>query len=848
MAAHLAMLEEDLQRRGMTPAQAALAARRAVGGVDRVKDLHRDARSFIWLDDARRDLLYAARMLARTPGFTFVAVLTLALGIGSVTVIYSVIHDVLLDPLPYPGSDRFVNVLVHDRETGRSRNLPAAEFLDFQEQSEVFEDIVGTRGMSVLLTTPDRAEILRAVLVTPNFFDVMGLDPLVGRVIGPDDVKSHAPLVAVLRHRAWVSYFGSDPGVVGRTIRLNGEPHTIVGVMPPRFTWHAADVWIPAPVDRNAPDASTALRNFQARLKPGVTLQQAEAQLNVIAARRARSHPDAYPENFHVRVVNVIAQVVGDFRGVLYTALAAVALLLLIACCNVANMLLARATAREREMTVRAALGAGHGRIIRQLLVESLLLALAGAAAGCLLAYGGIRMLVGFLPQGPLPGEVEFGLDGPALVFSFGVAAASALVFGIAPALYITRRDLVQGLRGDSQGVTGGRGRLRNALVAAEIALSLVLLLGAGLLMRSFISLVQVDLGFDPRNILVTSVAFPPGGYDTAADRQRFYAQALERLASLPGVIAAAASTSLPPFVGGSTTAIEIHGWPRDQRSTAFVQFCTEGYFRTIGMRFLRGRELPVLAADEVPRTAVVNRTLVASYFGSADPLGKSIALTVPSIGSDQPERKLFEIVGVVEDVKNDGIRKVPVPQVYLPGAGPTMLVRMSGDPLESLTAIRREIATIDRGVALRQPDTLEELLRRFAYAQPRFSLVVLGVFAVTGTLLVAIGVFSVMAYTVSRQSREIALRMALGAGRRQVLGVVLGLGAQMVMAGIVVGVLASLATNRLIASQLWNTSPHDLPTLAAAVSVIAAVALAACYLPALRAMRVDPMAALRHD
>jgi putative ABC transport system permease protein len=849
LGAHRAMLEDEFQRRGMTREQARVAATRALGGVDRVMDVQRDARSFLWLEDARRDLVYAARTLGRTPGFTFLAVLTLALGIGSVTVIYSVIHDVLLDPLPYPGSERFVNVHVHDTKTGRSRRiLPAAEFLDYQEQSQVFEDVVGTRGQSMLLETPDGAEVLNAVLVTPNFFAVMGLKPLVGRAIGPDDARPDSPPVAVLRHRAWVSYFGSDPGVVGRMIRLDGEPRTIVGVMPPRFTWHAADLWIPRSIDRNAPDARTALRNFQARLKPGVTLEQAEAQLNVIAARRARAHPDEYPENFHVRVVNVIDQVVGDFRGVLYTALAAVSLLMLIACCNVANMLLARATARQREMTVRAALGAGHWRIVRQLLVESLLLALAGAAAGCLLAYGGIKALVGFLPQGPLPGEVEFGLDGPALVFSLGVAAASALVFGIAPALYSARRDLVQGLRGDSKGVAGGRGGLRNALVAAEIALSLVLLLGAGLLMRSFMSLVHVDLGFDPRNILVISVAFAPGDYDAAADKQRFYAQALQRIASLPGVSAAAASTSIPPFVAGNTSAIEIPGRPDSQRSTALVQFCTEGYFRTVGVRFLRGRGSPAIAADEEPRTAVVNRTLVASYFGGADPLGKSIRLTVPSIGSDRPERRLFEIVGVVEDVKNDGIRTVPAPQVYLPGAGSTILVRTASDPLNALNAIRREIGAIDRSVALRQPDTLEELLRRFAYAQPRFSLVVLGVFAVTGTLLVAIGVFSVMAYTVSRQTREIAVRMALGAGRREVLGVVFGLGAQLLLAGVTIGVLASLASGRLIANQLWNTSPHDLPTLVAAISVIAVVALAACYLPAARAMRVDPMAALRHE
>jgi putative ABC transport system permease protein len=499
-------------------------------------------------------------------------------------------------------------------------------------------------------------------------------------------------------------------------------------------------------------------------------------------------------------------------------------------------------------MTVRVALGAGRGRILRQVVVESLLLSLAGAGTGCLLAYGGIKALVRVLPQGPLPGEVEFGLDGSALAVSLGVAVLSAVLFGIAPAFYATRRDLVHGLKGDGRGVAGGRGRLRNALVAAEIALSLVLLLGAGLLMRSFISLVRVDLGFDPRRILAVSVAFAPGDYATRADRHRFFEQALQRITSLPGVEAAAASTGLPAFAGGSTSQIEIAGKPGNDGSTALVQFCSDGYFRTLGLRVLRGRELPALAADDLPRTAVVNRALVASYFGADDPLGKEIGLTVPSIASDQPERRLFEIVGVVEDVKNDGIRRSPAPQVYLPGTGSTILVRTAANPLNSLNAIRREIGMVDRGVALRQPDTLEELLRQFAYAQPRFSLIVLSVFAVTGTALVAMGVFSVMAYTVMRQTREIAIRIALGARRAQVMGVVLRLGARLLGLGVAAGLMLSFVTNRLIANQLWNTSPQDPLTLTLAVAVVAVVALAACYLPARRAMRVDPIGALRSE
>jgi putative ABC transport system permease protein len=849
ITAHLALLEDSFRERGMTPEEARVAARRAFGGVDQAKELQREARSFAWLDDGKRDVAYALRTLGRTPGFTTVAVLTLALGIGSVTIIYSVIHNVLLDPLPYRHSDRLVNVFVQDLETGRiaRSGFPAPEFLDYQEGSGVFEEVVGTMGVGMMYTGRERAEYLRAVWVTPNFFDFMGLPPLIGRAIVPEDGRADAPPVAVLRHRAWVSYFGADPDIVGKTVVLNGEARTIVGVMPPRFTWHAADLWVPKAIERSATDAQVPFRNFQARLKTGVTLKQAEAQLNLIAARRAREHPKEYPDKFQIQVLNIIAFTVGEFSRVLYTTLAAVGLLLLIACCNVANMLLARATVREREMTVRAALGAGRGRIVRQLLVESLLLGLSGAAAGCLLAYAGLDALVSLLPQYPLPGEVEIALDGAALVFGLVTAVVSALLFGIAPALYSARRDLVEGLKSGGKGLAGGRGRLRNALVTAEIALSMVLLLGAGLLMRTFISLVRVDLGFNPEKILVVPVAFAPGAYATAAEKHRFYEHALQRIAALSGVEAASATTYIPPYDGPSNH-LTIPGRALSGHSPAVVQSCTEDHFRTLGIRILRGRGLPELAAGELPRTAVVNQTFVSSYFRDEDPIGKHFRLSSPP-----PVDGLIEIVGVVEDVKNQGIRNSPAPHVYLPGAtagrsNPVILVRTVTDPLDFLNAVRGEIAIVDRQVALRQPGSLQEVLQRGLYSQPRFSLIVLGLFAVTGTLLVAIGVFSVMAYTVSQQTKEIAVRMALGAGRRHVLGVVLRLGTQLLGAGAAAGLLASAATGRLIANQLWNTSPHDPMTLAAATSVIAVVALAACYIPARRAMMVDPIAALRHD
>jgi len=842
LAVHRAMLEEEYRRSGMPPDEAAACAARVVD-TQRLQELHRDTRSFLWLEDARRDVRYAMRTLARTPGFTLVAVLTLALGIGSVTIIYSVIHNVLLDPLPYPNSDRFVNVLVQDARTGQRRQgLSAAEFLDYTEQSTVFEEVVGTLGEGVVLTAGDLVEYVRGVWVTPNFFEFMGLPPLFGRALTPDDGKPDAPPVAVLRHRAWVRHFGSDPSVVGRIVRLGGELRTIVGVMPPRFTWHAADFWIPRRIDRGTPPDT--LVNLQARLRRGVSLREADAQLNVIASRRPRERAQDSPAR--IQVVNVIDHVVGGFSRVLYITLAAVGLLLLIACCNVANMLLARATTREKEMTVRAALGAGRGRIVRQLLVESLLLALAGATVGCLLAYAGLDALVGLLPTGPLPGEIDITLDGPALAVSLGTAVIAALLFGIAPALYTTRRDLVDALKGAGRTVTGGRGRLRNTLVTAEIALALVLLLSAGLLMRSFIALAQVDLGYDTKNLLAAPVVFAPGEYQTAAEKRRFFDEALRRVAAVPGVVAAAATSS------GSMSDVEVPGAPQRTATKAVVQFCTTQYFETMGIPLLRGRRLPAVRADEIPRLAVVNRTLATTFFGG-DALGRQIRLPPPPDTTAAAAPELLEIVGVVDDINNQGLRERPAPHIFIPGAaagrgGGRILVRTVGDPLNAVNAIRAAIGGVDRRVALIQPMTVEESLDMYVYAQPRFTLVVLGVFAITGTLLVALGVFSVMAYTVSRQAPEIAVRMALGASERQVLTMVLRTGAKLMAGGVGAGLLASVATSRVVASQLWNTSPHDPLTIAVAVSLIVLVALAACYVPALRAARVAPIAALRAE
>ena len=660
---------------------------------------HSGARFGAWVDDLRRDLLYALRTLSKAPAFTAVAVLTLALGIGAVTVIYSVVHNVVVDPLPYRDAGRLVNVFVKDSQSPRVRGAFAVpELLALREGTSAFEDVIGTLGQLMTYERSDGVESLRGVWVTPNFFDFMGIEPLLGRTAGPADTTPDAPAVVVLRHRAWVRYFAADPGVVGTTILLNGERRTVIGVMPPRFTWHAADLWMPAPLDRAAANAATTIRNFQARLGPGVTLQQAEAQLDAAAQARAREYPQDYPEKFRMQVVNVIEYTVGPFSGVLYTALAAVGLLLLIACCNVANMLLSRATTREREMMIRTALGAGRGRILRQLMVESLLLAMAGALFGCLFAYIGIGALVARLPQSPLPGEVDITLNTPVLLFSLGAAVLSAVLFGLTPALFTARRNPGDGLKGAGRAIAGGgSGHFRHALVAAEIALSLVLILSAGLLMRSFNAVMSVEPGFEPDNLLVVPVALP-ARYASPAERHRFYQQSIERIGSLPGVTAVAATTSIPPFEGGPGTPIEIPGEPTPKDSTAVVQSVTADYFSALGIHLRAGNHFADLAAGEAPQQTVVNQAFVSEYLAGKDPLGKTVRLR-PTAGPPDPARHgAFEIVGVVGDVKNRGLRQPAAAHVYLPWStagrsSPLILVRTTTSPVNSVSAIRHELA-----------------------------------------------------------------------------------------------------------------------------------------------------------
>jgi putative ABC transport system permease protein len=806
-----------------------------------------------------QDVRYGLRGLVRERGFTFLAVVTLALGIGAATTIFSVIHNVLLDPFPYKDADRVVAVQIRDTTSTRPGGrtfYQVPEFLDYQEQSHVFEEVIGGTNEDVLQATNEGTEQFTGALVTANNFQFLGVAPLVGRGLVPDDAKPGASPVFVMSHKMWLGRYNLDPGVVGRTFTLNGVATTCVGVMPQRFTKLGADLYRPVTLNRGDPELSRRFFMFQARLKPGVTFQQAEADLDVIARRLAKEYPERYPKQFVVRIIGWAENIVGPFKTTLYTLAAAVGLLLLIACSNVANMLLARGATREREMAIRLSLGASRLRVVRQLLVESGLLALFGAVLGCLVAYGGIKALVLLIPEGMIPREAVISLNLPVLAFSMAIAIGTALLFGLAPALQGARRDMVEPLKTAGKGVGGGfrRGKLRNAFVVLEVALSLMLLAGAGLLMRNFVKLTTTDLGLNPDNILVARLPLPRGQYDTAEAKERFFEALLPRLHALPGVVAATETSTLPPY-GGIRSEVDILGKPQAEKRFALFQLVSEGYFPTLGLRLIRGR---MLSRDEVSggrRVAVVNQTLLNKFFGGEDPIGQRIKFnmlqTLP--GPGRVEDPTFEIVGVISDAKNQGIQDPPMPEAFIPytttGAFERgILVRTATRPESLLDTVRREIWAVDRNVAVTMTGTLKGYLTQFTFAGPRFALVVLGIFAGVGLVLVAIGVYSVMAYTVSRQTQEIGIRMALGARRGDVLGMVVRMGLTLVVIGVAIGFLASLAATRVIASQLSGISPRDPLALTAAVGVMALAGLAASYFPARRATRVDPMVALRYE
>jgi predicted permease len=805
-----------------------------------------------------QDVVHGLRGFRQQPTFALVAVLTLALGIGSATTVFSAIQNILLDPFPYTDAERVVAIQIHDTASSRTDGrafFSTPEFLDYQAQNHVFEEVIGGTGDDVLYNNGEGMEQFQGGYVTPNTFRFLGVPALIGRGLTPDDGKPESSPVFVMAYKLWVRRFNSDPSIVGNVFLLNATPMTLVGIMPQRFTKLGADVWMAKGLDRASPRANDTYWNFQAKLKRGVTFQQAEADIDVIARRQAQVYPNNYPKNFSIRIVSWIDSLVGQFRKTLYTIAAAVGLLLLIACSNVANMLLTRATVREKEMAIRSSLGAGWSRLVGQMLMESLLLALVGTAVGCLFAYGGIKGLAALIPDGLIPREAQIRLNTPVLLFSLAAAIVTPLLFGLIPSFHVARKDLAEPLRDSGKGISGGfrRGRLRSGLVVFEVAMSLVLLSGAGLLMRSFIGLQQVDLGFKPNNLFFARLPFPSGQYKSAAEKQRFFTSLMQRLQTTPGVVAATVTTTVPPF-GGLRSEVDIPGKTHSEKWQSIYTLCSEGYVSTLQLRLMRGRALSETDVNSGRKVGVVNQTFVNKFLSSEEPIGRLVKVNGLEKAPDSPVKDpVFEIVGVISDAHNQGIRDPVLPEILIPypvtGAfDRAILVRTSGPPAAMIDKVRREIWAVDRNIALTFAGALEDFMMQFMYAEPRFSVILIGVFAGVGLLLVAIGVFSVIAYTVSRQTHEIGIRMALGAGRADVLGMVLRMGMRMLSLGIGIGLLASFGVSRVIANQLWGISPRDPLTLAGVIAVVATAGLAACYLPARRATRVDPLVALRSE
>jgi predicted permease len=798
------------------------------------------------------DLRFALRSCRREPGFSLLAILTLALGIGAMTMMYSVIYNVLLNPFPYTDPRRMVDVVIRNSSDGGIRGaLTVPEFRALVDESSVFEDAVGANSTPMLYRSNNGVEQCIVVALTPNTFRFLGVPALMGRAFAEEDAIPGAPRVAVLSHRTWISYFGGDPGILGRTISLNDTPMTVIGVMPPRFTWNVADVWVPDPADRRDPDGMKKGFWLQGRLKKGLSPAQAAAELNVIGQRLAQLYPDRYPKRFTISIITVIDWVVGRFRGVLYTLFGAVGLLLLIACCNVANMLLARATIRARAQAIRTALGATRFQILQQSFAESLLVAIGGGALGVAFAYAGLAALKPFIPPYGIAYETVIEINSSVLWFSLVIATLTALIFGVLPAIRATRQDIATGLSSSGKGaeLSARHGGLRKALVVCEVTLSLVLLSGAAVLMQSFLSLVQQNLGFDPHNLVATRMALPNA---TPAEQQQFLRTALDRVMSLPGVAVAGITTNgLPPY-GGSGTTLDVPGKTHVEKWNGTVESCDETYFRTIGFHVLGGSVFSTSDIATGRQVAVINETLRNRYFGSEDPLGKQVRIERLAAGPGGTAAVTFQIIAVVQDIRNRGPEEPISPEVFIPYTTtlgfPRILIRTSIDPHLIAKTIRREMRTVNSNVVQREPLIVDDILAQESYARPRFSVLLMAVFGALGLLLVASGVYGVMSYVVSRQIREIGIRMALGAERGQVFGWVFGGAFRLIGIGVLLGGAASVATNRIIATQVWSVQAFDPIALGAAVALITILGGAACFHPAFRATRVDPTVSLRED
>jgi putative ABC transport system permease protein len=794
-----------------------------------------------------QDLRYGTRILLKKPGFTSIAVLTLALGIGANTAIFSVVNAVLLQPLPYGDPDRLVWMWGNIRNGGNRASVSPPDFLDYRAQNSVFEHFGAsfTVDSSVNLTGSDEPERLTSRLVTANYFDVLGVRPLYGRAFTAEEEHFGRHLVVVLSYGLWQRRLGADQAIVGREITINNEPYTVVGVMPPDFRPPlSAELWGPMPLDHPGMKAREAhfLRPI-GKLKAGVTLAEAQSEMDAIARRLEEQYPTSNT-GWSLLLVPLRERMIGNRRPALLVLFGAVAFVLLIACANVANLMLVRAVSRRKEMALRAALGASRWRIARQMLTESLLIALAGGMLGFLLSASGIDLLVAF-SAGNLPPTARISMDAAVLAFTVGISALTGILFGLAPALQMLKVNLNESLKAEGRGGAESceRNRTRNLLVVMETAIAVVLLVGAGLLIRSLIRLQNVHPGFDAENVLTLRIDLSQKKYDKPEKTAAFFSQLETRVAALPGVEAVGMTTELPLSGQPNDLGFTVAGRPPVRPNEGYgadFRRVNRQLFQAMRIPLLRGRHFTKQEVSAGAPVLIVSESLARAVFPNEEPLGQRL-LTSPT---DPPR----EIIGIVGDVSHRGLNLQKRATMYLPihaTIWKNLVIRTTADPLSLASAVRREIKALDPELSLANVKPLEQLVYE-SVAEPRYRTTLLGLFAAVALLLAAIGLYGVLAYAVTNRTHEIGIRMALGAQARDVLRLVIGHGIKLALIGVVLGLGAALALTQLMKTLLFDVSPNDPLTFVVIALLLILVALVACWIPARRATKVDPMIALK--
>jgi predicted permease len=859
MAAHLELAVEENLERGLAPAEARRQALLRFGGPQQAKEQHREARGLPFLDTLIQDLRFAFRMLRKSPGFTSVAILTLTLGIGANTAIFSVVYAVLLKSLPYPRADRLVmlyeNVRLPTYQNDRNE-VSSGNLSDWAKQNSVFENIAAYSNRSFNLTGTGEPLRVEGELVSANFFATLEVEPPLGRVFAPEEDRFGASHVVVLSDGLWRNQFGSDPQILGKKLLLDGEGYEVIGVMPPRFHFPDLDdqLWVPlamTPAERE--NRGSHYLDVFARLKPGLALEQAQAEMSRIARRLTELYPGSNTGQT-VNIVPLQEDLAGPVRSTLLVLWGAVGLILLIVCANVANLLLARASARQREVAVRLALGASRPRLFRQLLTESTVLALFGCIFGLLLARWGVSVLK-LLATSHLPRTEEFSLNTPVFVFSIVIAVFVGLISGLAPALQTGRESVPETLKsGSRESTTGSRLRVRNLLVIVETALGVIVVIGAGLLLRSFLRIEQSPLGFQPQGVLSFRVIPRGQRYSGLSQRSAFYQQAIERIEAFPGVQSAAAVTFIPlTFVRGSK-GFTIEGRPPiapGQIPMAGYDVVTPGYFATMHVPLSQGRDFLWSDTPETQPIIIINEAMAKAYWPQQEPLGKRIRQG----GPDDHQFSWLTIAGIVGDIREFDPLTAPRPTMYFPitqfpdpgGILRDWVARSVGDPLTVASSVRAAVWSVDKDLPVTRVRTMQEVWS-VSIASQRLNLLLFGLFAGLALVLATVGIYGVMACNVAERTREIGIRVALGARRNDVVKLVLTQGFRLAALGLLLGVTAAFVLTRLMASMIYGVSSTDAATFFTVALLLGAVALLACYIPARRALRVDPLVALRYE